>query len=325
MQKLTSNKASIYTYTYKWLDCFENVKFLQSSAGNVFFDPGLPLLTGLVIEELSPAPHLPSPHKVRLTRREVHPGSGVGVGVLLHVGELDVLSQVFLLLGGQGVIEEGTKIIDDAQLIFLHVFVPEKLQVGMISPFPTLEQVMPVGSVNQKTFFEKLSELWPVPFVVVTRNEDVMVVIRDRGIPGISADIHHLAPLQQAGGQKLEGKVGLDDTASCQAVGVTDRIVKHLAELLVVGAETQGSEELSVDETVGLQEGTADHLGNFGLLNVHLIDESPDQFNCPGGACLRVTHYEDVVVSQLEIGNPFTSLGLLQTRKLSKWDFKCRA
>ena len=86
------------------LDCFKNVQFLQASARNVFIDPALPLLSSLVIKELSPVPHLALPHEVRLTRREVDPSSGVGVRVLLHVGELDVLGQGFLLLGGQWVI-----------------------------------------------------------------------------------------------------------------------------------------------------------------------------------------------------------------------------
>ena len=69
------------------------------------------------------------------------------------------------------------------------------------------------------------------------------------------------------------------------------------------------SEEVRVDETVGLQEGTSDHLGNFGLLNVHLIDQSPDQLDGPGSSSLGVAHDEDIVVSQLEIGNPLTRLG----------------
>ena len=71
----------------------------------------------------------------------------------------------------------------------------------------------------------------------------------------------------------------------------------------------QRGEKLCVDETVGLQEGTSDHLGNFCLLNVHLIDQSPDQFYGPGCPSLGVAHDENIVVSQLEIGNPLTRLG----------------
>ena len=134
------------------------------------------------------------------------------------------------------------------------------------------------------------------------------MIIRDRRVPGVSGDVHHLTPLQQVWRQELEGKVGLDYSASCQVVGVLKRLIKHLAKLLVIRAHSEWSEELSVDETVRLQEGTSDHLGDLRPLNIHLIDQSPDQLYGPGGASLGVAHYEDIVVSQLEIGNPLTSL-----------------
>ena len=98
-------------------------------------------------------------------------------------------------------------------------------------------------------------------------------------------------------------------TPAFHVVGVTKRIIKDRAQCLVVRPQTQRGEELRVDETVRLQEGTSDHLGNFCLLNVHLIDQRPDQLYGPGGPGLGVAHYEDIVVSQLEIGNPLTRLG----------------
>ena len=181
---------------------------------------------------------------------------------------------------------------------------PEKLEVWMISPSPATPEVTPVRSESLKALSEELSELMPVSLEVVTWDEDIVVIVRHCGVPWISGHVHHLASLQQAGRQKLEGEVSLDDPAASHLVRVNNRIVKHRAELLVVRPETQRLEELRVDETVRLQEGTSDHLRNFGLLNVNIIDQGPDQLNGPGGSSLGVAHYEDVIVTQLKIGNP---------------------
>ena len=49
---------------------------------------------------------------------------------------------------GEWVVEEGTQVLDDLPLVFLHVLEPDELHIVSVSAFPTSYNVLPVVPIK---------------------------------------------------------------------------------------------------------------------------------------------------------------------------------
>ena len=201
------------------------------------------------MEEVSPISDLSLPDEVWFARGQVHPGCRVGVGILLHVAELDVVDQSLFLFCRQRMVKEGAKVFNDSHLVFLHILVPEKLEVWVGSVFPATKKVLPVRSIGMETFFEELKELLKGSNEGVARNQEVVMIVRDCRVLRIATNVDDLTGVQQPRREELQGKMRFDHSSSRQFVGVLDRIIEHLAELLIVRLQAKLGEEVRVDET----------------------------------------------------------------------------
>ena len=56
------------------------------------------------------------------------------------------------------------------------------------------------------------------------------------------------------------------------------------------------------------RNGAPDHLRNFRLFNIHVIEDRPDELNGPSGARLGVAEDEDVILPQLKVVDPVRQL-----------------
>ena len=78
----------------------------------------------------------------------LHPFQWVGIRVRLHILERNMFNQGVFLRGGERVVEEGTQVIDDLPLVFLHVLEPDELHIVPVSAFPTSYNVLPVVPIK---------------------------------------------------------------------------------------------------------------------------------------------------------------------------------
>ena len=56
------------------------------------------------------------------------------------------------LRGGERMVEEGTQVLDDLPLVFLHVLEPDELHIVPMPAFPTSYNVLPVVSIKLQIF-----------------------------------------------------------------------------------------------------------------------------------------------------------------------------
>ena len=150
--------------------------------------------------------------------------------------------------------------------------------------------------------------------VTMAGDQHTVVIVRDGRVLGISADVDDFACLQELWRKKLKGKMGFDDSSARHLVGVLNGVIKDLTELLIVWPQAEGGEELCVDHTVRLQERAPYHLRDFCFFDIDVIDECPHELYGPGGACLGVAQYEDVLLPHWEVVNSLSQLQGKQPR-----------
>ena len=78
----------------------------------------------------------------------LHPFQPVCIRVRLHILERNMFHEGVFLRGGEWMVEEGTQVLDDLPLVFLHVLKPDELHIVPVSAFPTSYNVLPIVSVK---------------------------------------------------------------------------------------------------------------------------------------------------------------------------------
>ena len=78
----------------------------------------------------------------------LHPFQRVGIRVRLHILERNMVNQGIFLRGGERMVEEGTQVLDDLPLVFLHVLEPDELHIVPVPAFPTSDDMLPVVSIK---------------------------------------------------------------------------------------------------------------------------------------------------------------------------------
>ena len=78
----------------------------------------------------------------------LHPFQWVCIRVRLHILERNMFNEGVFLRRGERVDEEGTQVIDDLPLVFLHVLEPDELHIVPVSAFPTSYNVLPVVPIK---------------------------------------------------------------------------------------------------------------------------------------------------------------------------------
>ena len=84
-------------------------------------------------------------HRPRLP---LHPFQRVGIWVRLHILKGNMVDEGVFLRQGEWVVEEGTQVLDDLPLVFLHVLEPDELHIVPVSAFPTSDDMLPVVPIK---------------------------------------------------------------------------------------------------------------------------------------------------------------------------------
>ena len=78
----------------------------------------------------------------------LHPFQRVCIWVRLHIFERNMVDKGVFLRGGEWVLEEGTQVLDDLPLVFLHVLEPDELHIVPVPAFPTSDYMLPVVPIK---------------------------------------------------------------------------------------------------------------------------------------------------------------------------------
>ena len=82
----------------------------------------------------------------------LHPFQRVGVRVRLHILERNMVDKGVFLRQSEWVVEEGSQVLDDLPLVFLHVLEPDKLHIFSVPAFPTSDDMLPVVPIKLQIF-----------------------------------------------------------------------------------------------------------------------------------------------------------------------------
>ena len=78
----------------------------------------------------------------------LHSFQWVCIRVRLHILERNKVDKGVFLRIGERMVEEGTQVIDDLPLVFLHVLEPDELHIVPVPAFPTSYNVLPVVPIK---------------------------------------------------------------------------------------------------------------------------------------------------------------------------------
>ena len=121
-----------------------------------------------------------------------------------------MVAEKLLLLIAQWMLDKVTQFVDDSSGVRLHVLVPKKLQILLISSLPATANVVPVAVV-QKACLEKTCKILESSRKNLFSFE--MMKEGDNSVFGISSHVNDFAFFQQFWRQKVKGKMRFDHSS----------------------------------------------------------------------------------------------------------------